>query len=332
MKSTRLLYFVLVLSAFGFSADESKNAIPTPSRLIWKNPDDIRSRNLFYGSGGEKGQPHVPVTFEKEDTNGTSPKFDVRDQDGEKWKAKLGVEAGPETVVSRLLWAVGYFTEEYYFVPDLQVIDLPNHLHRGHQFIEDGHARKARLKRHPQHAEKLGEWHWRDNPFTGTRELNGLRVMMALVNNWDLKDENNSLYEDKETGAKLYLVTDLGASFGTMGYKLGPGNGKGDLKAYEKSKFISRVHGDLVDFGTPAHSTVWGVLAIIPIPQFISRMRLRWIGRNIPRADARWIGGILAELSPEQIRDAIRAGGYDDQHVQAYAQVVQKRIADLGKL
>ena len=35
-------------------------------------------------------------------------------------------------------------------------------------------------------------WDWYDNPFVGTREFNGLRVMMALVNNWDLKDVNNA--------------------------------------------------------------------------------------------------------------------------------------------
>jgi len=217
----RVSVFVIGVSNLGFSADAPKDAVRTPSILIWQDPGDIKSRNLLYGSGSEKDQPHLPVTFAKEDMKGTSPKFDVRDQDGEKWKVKLGVEAGPEIVVSRLLWAVGYFTEEYYFVSDLKVAGLPGHLRRGQKFVEDGGARNVRLKRHPKHAEKGGEWHWRDNPFSGKRELNGMRVMMALVNNWDLKDDNNSLYED------------------------GSGNGKGDLKAYEHSKFISHVHGDL---------------------------------------------------------------------------------------
>jgi hypothetical protein len=274
----------------------------------------------------------LPVAFEKEDMKGTSPKFDVRDQDGEKWKVKLGVEARPETVATRLLWAIGYFTEEDYFVPDLQVADLPRHLRRGRQLIKHNEAKNVRLKRHPKHAEKEGYWHWRKNPFTGTRELNGLRVMMALINNWDLKDDNTSVYDEKETGKKLFLVSDLGASFGTMGYRLGSGNGKGDLNAYKHSKFISHVHGDFVDFGTPAHATILEALGIIPIPDFISRMRLRWIGRHIPRTDAKWIGGLLAQLRPEQVQDAFRAAGYDDQHVQAYAQVVENRIADLGKL
>jgi len=41
---------------------------------------------------------------------------------------------------------------------------------------------------------------------------------------------------------------------------------------------------------------------------FFMRMHMRWIGRNIPRNDVRWIAQILAQLSPEQIRDAFRAG------------------------
>ena len=324
--------FLLSSSSLAFSADDPKPVVQTGSAVIWTDPGDISSRNLLYGSGGEKDQPHPPVTFEKEDMKGTSPKFDVRDQDGEKWKVKLGIEARPETVATRLLWAVGYFTEEDYFVPDLQVNDLPKDLQRGKQFVKHGEAKNTRLKRHPKHAEKEEEWHWRKNPFTGTRELNGLRVMMALINNWDLKDDNTSIYDDKETGKKLYLVTDLGASFGTMGYRLGSGHGKGDLGAYQHSKFISHVHGDYVDFGTPAHATVLQVVGIISIPEFISRMRLRWIGRHIPREDAKWIGGLLAQLKPEQIQDAFHAAGYDDQHVQAFSQVVEKRIADLGKL
>ena len=53
--------------------------------------------------------------------------------------------------------------------------------------------------------------------FTGTRELNGLRVMMALINNWDLKDENNAIYREKPVRDQIYEVSDLGASFGTTG-------------------------------------------------------------------------------------------------------------------
>ena len=52
----------------------------------------------------------------------------------------------------------------------------------------------ARLQRKLMNVEKRGEWDWFENPFVNTRELNGLRIMMALLNNWDLTDVNNSIY------------------------------------------------------------------------------------------------------------------------------------------
>src|SRR5271168_1169735 len=53
---------------------------------LWREPKDIRSQDLFYGPGGKEHQPHGPFTFVKEDLDGSNPKYDVRDQDGVKWK------------------------------------------------------------------------------------------------------------------------------------------------------------------------------------------------------------------------------------------------------
>lgn len=333
-RNTAILLYLLAVSGLGSLAQNEKpKATQGGPPLIWRDPGDISSRNLFYGSGGEKGRPDSSLTFEKEDNEGSNPKFDVRDQDGEKWKVKLGVEARPETAATRLLWAVGYFTENDYLVPQLQIKNLPSHLHRGQNFVSSGGMVKdARVKRHPQHAEKEDDWRWKKNPFYGTREFNGLRVMMSLLNNWDVKDENNTIYKDKNTDQDLYLVSDVGASFGSVGYRLGAGRGKGSLDLYKKSKFISRVHSGKVDFASPAHSTVIQILGIFTIPNFVTRMRLRWIGRNIPVEDAKWIGGLLAQLKPEQIQDAFHAAGYSDKDTLTYSQVVQKRIAELGRL
>jgi hypothetical protein len=332
-KNASILCLLVVWTSSSLAQNGGASAAKSEPPLIWKDPGDISSRNLFYGSGGEKGQPHPPVTFEKEDLKGTNPKFDVRDQDGEKWKVKLGVEARPETAATRLLWAVGYFTENDYLIPELKVENLPPHLQRGQNLVNPGGIVKGvRLKRHPPHAEKEGRWPWKKNPFYGKREFNGLRVMMSLLNNWDVKDENNAIYKDDRAGKELYMVTDVGASFGSIGYRLGPGRGKGSLDLYKKSKFISHVHKDTVDFASPAHSTVIGLLGIFSIPNFVTRMHLRWIGRNIPIEDAKWIGSLLAQLKPEQIQDAFRAAGYSDKDVMTYSEVVEKRIGQLGKL
>ena len=53
---------------------------------------------------------------------------------------------------------------------------------------------------------------------------------------------------------------------------------------------------------------------------------------HIPRANARWMGHQLAQLSPQQIRDAFRAGGYSAPEVEELSGVVEKRIAELQKM
>jgi len=82
----------------------------TGAPVLWHEPADVASLNLLYGSGGDRHVPQGPMTFVQEDMEGTNPKFDVRDSDGVKWKLKLGAEAQPETVATRFLWAMGYFT------------------------------------------------------------------------------------------------------------------------------------------------------------------------------------------------------------------------------
>src|SRR5260370_5888502 len=105
-------------------AEKAKTAGEGPA-VLWRQPSDIATRDLFYGPGGEKHQPHGPYTFESEDLGGTNPKFVVRDSDGVKWKVKLGEEARPETAASRIVWGVGYMDNEDYFLPKIQVKNLP---------------------------------------------------------------------------------------------------------------------------------------------------------------------------------------------------------------
>src|SRR5205085_5355532 len=162
--------------------------------VLWRNPTDIASRDLFYGPGGEKHQPIGPYTFLKEDPEGTNPKFDVRDGNGVKWKIKLGEEARPETVATRLVWAAGYTVDEVYFLPNVRVANMPAEVHRGGKLIGPGGVMtNVRVERESKGEKKIDNWQWMENPFLDRRELNGLKVMMALINNWDLKDINNAI-------------------------------------------------------------------------------------------------------------------------------------------
>jgi hypothetical protein len=317
------------------STAEEKEIAGSVHPVLWSDPVDIRTRNLFYGPGGEKHAPHTTYTFEKEDMDGTSPKFIVKDENGVRWKVKMRYEARPETVASRLVWAVGYSTNEDYFMPELKVEGMPARLRRGQQFIDPaGTAHDVRLKRYLDDEKKVDLWKWSDNPFNSTKELNGLKVMMALINNWDLKDVNNSIYYRKHTEGvdgpeNVYMVSDIGASFGTTGVSWKRGSADGILHYYAASKFLGKVTPESVSFATPSRP----LLPDIFDPQdFFMRMHMRWIGRNIPRNDVRWIAQILAQLSAGQIRDAFRAAGYKPDEVEGFSKVVEGRIALLSKL
>ena len=306
-------------------------AVSRSHDVLWTEPRDLSSRNLYYGPAWRERRPKGPVTFLSENLKGSNPKLNVVDQRGDKWRVKLGVEARPETTATRLLWAVGYFVDEDYFMSELQVKNLPAHLHRGQDFARSGNRlRNVQLERLINKEDILGKWQWKKNPFRETRELNGLRVMMALMNNWDLKNQNNSIYSNSSyPSQKIYLVSDLGATFGTTGFSWTQEKSKGNVKSYSHSKFIRRVTGDYVDFNVPTRP-VW--IRCLSVPTMISRMRMRSIGSQIPRADARWIGSLLARLSSEQIRDAFRAGGYSEEEVEDFATTVEQRIEELKKL
>ena len=314
---------------------ESKRSPIRPDQvhnpILWHPPGRIAGEDLFYGQGGKSGQPVPPFTFIEEDRHGSTPKFDVRDGDGKKWRVKLGNEARPEVVASRLLWAVGYFTQDDYVLPSAEIAQI--HMRRGRKYIHNGQITDARFACKPPGEKKIATWRWKKNAFTGTRELNGLRVMMALINSWDLKDENNAVYEDKKTGRQIFLVSDTGTAFGRTGLHFTNGPSKDNLRAYVRSKFITHKTATTVDFATPTPS--WSLLAEtlgFGVKQFLRRQHMLWIGRKIPIQDAKWIGGLLGQLSHQQLIDAFRAGNYPPEQVEQFVAVIESRIHALNDL
>src|SRR5262249_55498589 len=142
----------------------------------------------------------------------------VKDAREVEWVVKLGHEAQAETAATRLVWAVGYFAEEAYYFPRVRINDLPR-LSRGRKYVEaDGVVRGAKFKPHRKDVKRGEYWDWRENPFVGTRELDGLRVLMILLNNFDVTTINNRvlLVSDPQQQRReaRYVVTDLGASLG----------------------------------------------------------------------------------------------------------------------
>src|SRR5713226_3308350 len=103
-KKMKALALLLALSALSFPAAEAAKRrsqwrieqgeiTGEGPAVLWRDPTDISSRDLFYGPGGEKHAPHGTFTFLKEDLKGTNPKIVVRDEEGVEWGVKPGAEA-----------------------------------------------------------------------------------------------------------------------------------------------------------------------------------------------------------------------------------------------
>jgi hypothetical protein len=299
---------------------------------LWRDPGNIAEKDMFFGEGGKDGQPVAPFKFTDEDMNGTNPKFNIVDANGGKWRVKLGEESRPEVVASRLLWAVGYYVNDDYLlhIATIEGLDIKRGaklVHNGSQVID------ARFARKPPKEDKVAIWEWKNSPFRDTREFNGLRVMMAVLNNWDLKDVNNAVYTNKKTGHQIFLVSDIGATFATNSLETSRTQDKGNVNNYVNSKFITRTSATTVDFGTPAAPT--GALiktAGFLTPDYVKRRGFDWIGQNIPREDARWVGSMLGQLTHQQLVDAFRAGNFPPESIDQYVTVLEGRIAQLKAL
>jgi len=295
------LVLSVCLCAFAQRAPE-KVAPADATPMLWQEPSDIATRNLLLGPGGEVMQPDLSsVTFIEKQKGGHSTKYRVRDAQGRVWVAKVGKEAQPEVAASRLLWAVGYFTDITYLAPRVEI--------QGKGTFEN-----VRFEARPKQIKRLEEWTWEQNPFSGTLEFQGLKVMMILLANWDIKDNNNRilLVQDEQTGNKQlrYIVSDLGSTFGkTSGLLTGT---RSEPRDYLKAKFVVGVKGDRVEFD---YGGKRGSLF-----------------HDITVAQVGWIGDWLARLSERQISDAFRAANYRDDEVSMLTKAVQARINELVAL
>ena len=304
---------ILSIATVAYSQDEKKEKkekkIPQGTAVLWREPGDIASRNLLLGPGGERMKPDLSrITFVKEEKGGYSKKYRVKDGSGRTWVAKLGKEAQSETAAVRLVWGVGYVSEINYLVPRLTI--------EGKGTFEN-----VRLEARPDNVERFDAWTWTSNPFAGKRELKGLKVLMALMENWDIKDDNNRILavQNGNRTELQYIVSDLGTTFGKTGGQKSPmafiksiKGSRNEPEDYVNDEFIDGVEGNVVklDYDGKNESLM----------------------RDITIADARWIGGLLSRLTDTQIQDAFRAANYTPQEVQMLSGAVRKRISQLVNL
>lgn len=280
--------------------DKKEKTKPTGTPVFWHEPTDIASRNLLLGAGSEEMKPDISsVTFVEDKTGGYSKKYRVKDAKGNTWIAKIGKEAQTDTAANRLLWALGYETEIAYLIPKLKIEGK-------------GEFENVRLEARPKHVDRVGNWMWENNPFQNTPEFRGLKILMLMINNWDMKDDNNEILatrnESTGEGELRYIISDLGGTFGKTGGVFS--RSRNEPKDYVKANFIKAVNGDVITF--------------------VYNGKNQKLFEGLTVADARWLSDLFKGLSDDQIKDAFRAANYTPEEVDTLTMALKARIAALA--
>jgi hypothetical protein len=312
-----LFLLILALASTGALAQKkrskTKNArstisynAPAGRAILWQRVN-VADRDLFAGPGGAAMQPDLSrITFIKRESGGHNKKYRIKDGSGRIWVAKPFTEARPETASVRLLWGLGYVTETNYLVPELTIPGV-------------GTFKNVRLEARPEDVDRLDEWRWKSNPFVGTNELQGLKIMQMFLNNNDVIDINNKILKiDGPAGPELhYVISDLGSTLGKRGnnnlplfYRLGRKNDSPEK--WNRSGFIKGVKNGRLILETKG-------------------VKNRGLYKDITVAQGRWLYNLLAQLRDEQLQDAFRAANYSPAEVDILTSAAKRRIEELDR-
>jgi hypothetical protein len=291
---------------------------------IWRDPGNVQALDLRNGPGGGDGAPAPPFTFIEEHMTGSQPCVSVTDARRRRWRVKWGNEVRAENFAVRLVWACGYHAETTYFV-ETGAIAGAHGLQRASTCIGlDCTFRDARFELDDPGVRKLFEehsWAWNDNPFVGTPQLNGLKVLVMLLADWDTKDRrdvargsNTAIFEHRVGRWRRearYLITDWGGSMGRWGSTVVT-RGRWDPAGFEaqNAEFVIGTDGEMVRFGYVGQRTAD-------------------VAAGISIEDVRWLCRSLARLTDAQLRAALDASGATPEEAERFTHAIRNRINQL---
>ncbi len=339
-KSSTIFYVAAVAAAAGViavylywwfvSRYKVMQAEPRPLRArhhaLWRDPGEVEALDFRAGPGGRDGSPVPPFRFVEEHDTGSNPCLSVSDARARTWRVKWGDEVKSETFAVRLVWAAGYFVEIAYYVAEGE-IEGANELGRARECVgEDCRFRDARFERDEagvqKHFDEHG-WSWDENPFKGTRELNGLKILLMLLSNWDNKDvrdvargSNTAVFEHRLEDGTLearYLIIDWGATLGRWGV---PGTrAKWDCAAYEAQTpdFILGVESNVVSFGYVGQRTDEAT-------------------EGITVEDVRWLYRYVGRVTDRQLRDGLLVSGATLAEADCFTRAIRARLEQLRRV
>ena len=311
-------------------ATQLKN-LPPGENVLWSDPGDVASLDFAYGPGGEQGAPVPPFQFVEEDLGGTNPKVKVTDAKGVHWSVKFGGESKPSVFATRMAWACGYNVETEYLIPHGQIAGVHG-LKRARGSIQGGAFTDARFQLRSDDPKYLNEanWAWPSNPFLGTPQLNGLKILAMLLSNWDTKDardrdtashdasadSNLGIFQAKGTDRPryLFLITDWGETMGHWGANAGKRN-KWNCKDYSQQTpdFVKGVDHGIVRFGYSGKNNAD-------------------IVQGIRVSDVQWLMQYLGRITDEQLRRGLAASAATPDEIECFLTAIRQRIGQLNRI
>jgi hypothetical protein len=169
-------------------------------------------------------------------------------------------------------------------------------------------------------------WSWIKNPFLGTREFQGLKILMLLVSNWDSKDArdatnhmrsstNLAIFEDISGVRKRYLYADddWGASMGKTGGSFTGTKWECKDFADETKNFVKRN-----DDG----SLKWG----------FNGKHSDDLTSDINVSDLQWLLQYLGRITDEQLRTGLTASGATPEETECFTRALRQRIDAMESL
>ena len=292
--------------------------------LIWRDARPLTPEEISTGPCGRGGGPAEPFHFVEEHDTGSQPCVSIRDARDREWRVKWGQEVHTEVFGTRLAWALGYFAEPSYFISS-GVIEGARDLKRAKECIdEQGRFTNARFELSEGGVQKHFDahgWAWHDNPFAGSRELNGLKILMMLVSNWDNKDvrdvargSNTAIFEHRVGKHELearYLIIDWGAALGAWGNNvLKRGRWDPDAFTAQSQSFITGVTDGRVQFGYQGQRTTDLV-------------------DNITVEDVRWFDRKARALTDQHLKAALVASGATTEETERFTTALRERLEKL---
>src|SRR5204862_3809778 len=164
-------------------------------------------------------------------------------------------------------------------------------------------------------------WAWDDNPFVGTKELTGLKLVVMLLSNWDTKDRrdvargsNTAIFEQRLADGHRearYLLTDWGGSMGRWGSNATT-RGRWDAEGFTEQTpgFVTGVANGCVTFGYAGQRTAD-------------------VAHGIALEHVRWFSRYLEALTHDYLSRALRVSGASAEDTPRFVAALRDRIGQL---